>query len=261
MASSIGVGSGERIMSKKDKHTIRSGYFNVKEDIWNKINAGEYKPGDQLPSLAELARAHGVSDRTVHQAISELAWEGIVHVAQGRGTFVSLPKKEYELVKDFSEQAHRLGGVARTEVYNTRWISPDTEAMRKLDLRKGQKVWEAEKIHYLDEVPVMVESTQYPRKIAEQVMDDMDKVRSTFTFLCRDMKFGEVDVDIGSVKVTSERMFADLLHVPYKPYKTTFYQFERLISSKGEPLALSFHVLRSDKFELHFSARRNGTIE
>lgn len=243
-------------MTRRTKDNVHSGYFHVKEDIWNRINAGEFKPGDRLPSLSELALAHGVSDRTVHQAISELSWEGIINVAQGRGTFVSLPKREYELLRDFSEQANTLGGLLRTEIYNMRWLDADAEAIKKLRLKKRQKVWEVEKIHYLDEIPIMVEVTQFPRRIAEQVMDDMQKLRSTFIFLFKDLGLDEVDVDIGSVKITSERMFADLLHIPYKPYKTIFYQFERLISCKGDALALSFHVLRSDKFELHLSARR-----
>jgi DNA-binding GntR family transcriptional regulator len=241
------------------KQVIHSAYFDVKQTIWNNIAEGKYKPGDRLPSIAEIAKKHGVSDRTVHQAISELAWEGILKVSQGRGTFVALPKQEYELTKDFTEQADQLGGVPRTEVYNTRWVLPEPEVTEKLGVQQGQKVWEVEKLHYLDEVPVMVESTLFPRKLAEDIMDDMQKLRSTFLFLFGEMGLKELDVEIRSVKVSSERKFADLLHIPYKPYRTTFFQFERLISAKGRPLAFSFHVLRSDKFQLHLFARRNST--
>jgi GntR family transcriptional regulator len=52
------------------------------------IDAGEYQPGDLLPSEWELARRYQVSRPTVRKALRVLRTEGLIAVEQGRGTFV-----------------------------------------------------------------------------------------------------------------------------------------------------------------------------
>jgi GntR family transcriptional regulator len=47
-----------------------------------------YRPGEQLPSGAQLAAEFGVSLMTLRQALSILADQGLVYAEQGKGTFV-----------------------------------------------------------------------------------------------------------------------------------------------------------------------------
>lgn len=53
------------------------------------IESGELKPGEQLPSQADLSEAYGVSRPVIREAISLLKSEGLVIAQQGRGQFVS----------------------------------------------------------------------------------------------------------------------------------------------------------------------------
>jgi GntR family transcriptional regulator len=53
------------------------------------IRAGRWKPGDRLPSEAELMRDHEVSRITVRQAIALLVRNGQLTARRGKGTFVS----------------------------------------------------------------------------------------------------------------------------------------------------------------------------
>lgn len=65
--------------------------------VWRlraKIDRGELRPGDRLPSLREAAAAAGVNVNTVRAAYARLEAAGIVATAQGRGTFVSQPAEE-----------------------------------------------------------------------------------------------------------------------------------------------------------------------
>ncbi|MDQ4037110.1 MAG: GntR family transcriptional regulator, partial [Actinomycetota bacterium] len=50
---------------------------------------GRLKPGDQLPTVAELAVAHTVSVGTAHRAIALLKDEGFIAVTRGRRATVS----------------------------------------------------------------------------------------------------------------------------------------------------------------------------
>ncbi|MGH8930963.1 MAG: GntR family transcriptional regulator, partial [Egibacteraceae bacterium] len=52
------------------------------------IDAGLYRPGDQLPSESQLVERFGVSQPTVRAAIGVLRAEGLVEAVHGRGTFV-----------------------------------------------------------------------------------------------------------------------------------------------------------------------------
>ena len=52
------------------------------------IGARRFAPGDQLPSLNELAKGYGVSLMTVQRALGVLRDEGVIISQQGKGTFV-----------------------------------------------------------------------------------------------------------------------------------------------------------------------------
>ncbi|CAL9677808.1 hypothetical protein SUDANB105_08119 (plasmid) [Streptomyces sp. enrichment culture] len=58
------------------------------EEIAAKINSGEYRPGDRLPKIEELARAGRGSKTTVHAAYRALEREGLVATSRGHGTVV-----------------------------------------------------------------------------------------------------------------------------------------------------------------------------
>lgn len=68
-------------------------YLQIKEAIQAKIQRGELKPGERIPSENVLAKQAGVSRITTKQALNELAREGWVLRVRGKGTFVteSLP--------------------------------------------------------------------------------------------------------------------------------------------------------------------------
>ena len=53
------------------------------------IEAGTYRPGEQLPSQSELADQLGISRLTLREALLTLEQEGVVVAKQGVGTFVS----------------------------------------------------------------------------------------------------------------------------------------------------------------------------
>ena len=61
----------------------------VAADLRRRIQAGEWKPGEQIPSVARLAGHYGVSHATAQKVIRILSAEGLVVARQGWGTFVA----------------------------------------------------------------------------------------------------------------------------------------------------------------------------
>jgi GntR family transcriptional repressor for pyruvate dehydrogenase complex len=68
----------------------RSVSEDVADRILDAIKAGEYGPGDRLPTEPELARYLGVGRTSLREGISKLRMIGAVEVRRGLGTFIAL---------------------------------------------------------------------------------------------------------------------------------------------------------------------------
>jgi GntR family transcriptional regulator len=64
-------------------------YQQIKSLILQSLQAGEWKPGDLIPSELDLAARYKVSQGTVRKAIDELAADNLLVRRQGKGTFVA----------------------------------------------------------------------------------------------------------------------------------------------------------------------------
>ena len=139
-------------------------YRQILEGIKQKIEAGELKTGDKLPSEQELMEHYRVSRRTVRTAVDELCSQGCLVRKQGKGTFVSRPKLHRKIVNVLSFQeacekcgmrpAHRLLACA------VRMATP--EEQRQLSLGGGARVLHTQRVLTADGEPVMVENAVYP---------------------------------------------------------------------------------------------------
>jgi len=64
-------------------------YAQVKALMLQRLIAGDWRPGELLPSEFQLADKFGVSQGTVRKALDALAADNVVVRRQGRGTFVA----------------------------------------------------------------------------------------------------------------------------------------------------------------------------
>ena len=64
-------------------------YLQLKSKIRRDIRTGIFKPGDKLPSEAQLQKEYGMSRVTVRNAMKELAVDGYIIKVQGKGSFVA----------------------------------------------------------------------------------------------------------------------------------------------------------------------------
>ncbi|HUN93582.1 MAG TPA: GntR family transcriptional regulator [Burkholderiaceae bacterium] len=64
-------------------------YRQIRDLLVARLDAGEWKPGELIPSEIELAARFHVSQGTVRKAVDELAAENLLVRRQGKGTFVA----------------------------------------------------------------------------------------------------------------------------------------------------------------------------
>ncbi|MEZ7130457.1 GntR family transcriptional regulator [Nonomuraea sp. AD125B] len=75
-------------------------YAQVMRTIQERIESGEYAPGDMLPSETQLVRELGVGRTTVVRALQTLAMQGWIEREHGRGSFVKgRPQSAAEAVR------------------------------------------------------------------------------------------------------------------------------------------------------------------
>lgn len=74
--------------------SFRPLYEQIKVLLTQSLIAGEWHPGESIPSEQELASRFKVSQGTVRKAIDELAAENILVRRQGKGTFVATHNEE-----------------------------------------------------------------------------------------------------------------------------------------------------------------------
>jgi len=89
-------------------------YLQIMEQIRQRVAAGEWKPGEQIPSIRALAITLQVSVITVKRAYLELEREGVILTQHGKGSIVvpdpNLGQRLY--VEEFEEhlrQVMRIG--------------------------------------------------------------------------------------------------------------------------------------------------------
>lgn len=67
-------------------------YEEVADAIHDMIKSGQFKPGDKLDSVQQLAENFQVGRSTIREALTALRTMGLIEIRQGEGTFV----KEFE---------------------------------------------------------------------------------------------------------------------------------------------------------------------
>ena len=101
------------VISQSDKRPI---YLKIMEQFKQRIAVGDWKEGQAIPSIRQLAVDLQVSVITVKRAYLELEREGVIVTQQGKGSHVAsgpglgLRLQEEELHKHL-EQASRLAEI------------------------------------------------------------------------------------------------------------------------------------------------------
>ena len=72
-----------------DERTGVPVYRQMMDQVKYYIAGGTLRPGDQLPSIRELASALTVNPTTVVKAYTELERDGVIEMRHGKGAFVS----------------------------------------------------------------------------------------------------------------------------------------------------------------------------
>jgi GntR family transcriptional regulator len=134
------------------------------------------RPGDRLPSEAELCERFGVSRMTVRQALQMLANEHLLVRRRGEGTFAA-PRVVARLLGSplsFTESMRRRGLTASSQLLHAGWIEPSGEDRAALHLPVGSRAVVIERLRLADGRPMAIERVVATPTVAGVLDDDLE---------------------------------------------------------------------------------------
>lgn len=144
----------------------------ARDPIWRSIAAtlqaelaqGLYRPGDRLPTEAELAARFGVNRHTVRHGLAPLIEAGLLHSRRGAGVFVAARPTDYPLGARvrFHQNVAASGRTPSRKItrLETRPASPDEAEALKLAPEAPVHVIEG--ISLADNQPLAMFSSVFP---------------------------------------------------------------------------------------------------
>ncbi len=116
-------------------------YAQVKAQLIERIQSGDWKPGQLIPNEFVLAKDFGVSQGTVRKALGEMTAEKLLLRRQGRGTFVAQHTPESTLFRFFNFYDVHGQHVAPKTIWarSRRGVAKPVERS-KLKLETGERV-------------------------------------------------------------------------------------------------------------------------
>jgi GntR family transcriptional regulator len=146
-------------------------YKEVKARLTRGLAAGDWKPGEAIPSESKLAQRFNVSIGTVRKAIDDLVADGILLRHQGRGTFVSTHTEDRTLFYFF----HIVGKdgsreLPVTDLLSFRKARASAAEQDLLRLDRNASVLHIQNVLKLDGRPVVFDEITVP----EALFPDLD---------------------------------------------------------------------------------------
>jgi len=139
-------------------------YFQLKQQLVEKIEKKEWKTGDPIPSERELSEKYGISRMTVRQALNELVNEGKLIREKGKGTFVAKPKISQGLYRltSFTEDMAKRGMTPSAYIVDVSVKLPSDSVAEELKIKATSPILILTRVRLADNKPMALETTHLP---------------------------------------------------------------------------------------------------
>ena len=220
----------------------------VKESIRRKILDGTYAPHQKLPSERQMIEAFSVSRITVRQALSQLQRDGLIFKINGKGTFVSLAKAQFDVstLKGFGESAASIGQAAFSKLISITTEVPKDTVASCLKLANGVRATRIQRLRYLNCEALAFDITYAPTHVSDGFGNADLEQRDLF-----DVLENECGIAIGSARVNLESMICDSELAGFlnmEPGSAALHIERTILDRSGEPLLYENLFYRGDRF-------------
>ena len=167
------------------------------------IGGGHYKPGDKLPTEAQLAERFGVNRHTVRRALGQLQSDGMVYARRGAGVFVTHTPTDYPLGRRvrFNQSITALGRTPGRKVLLHETRGADAAEAEALGLEAGASVHVSEGLSLVDDEPLAMSRAVFP---AQRFPDLLNHLRDEGSVTAAFQAGGVADYTRASTRIDAK---------------------------------------------------------
>ena len=235
-------------MPPKTRSNGLPAYQRIQGTLRKRIDAGDLRIGDAVPSERDLAKIHQVSLMTARHALASLEREGVVERRRGIGTFVSTPKIHFNKLMSYTEQMASRSMTAGSKVLFARIIDDEQEANARLSLSPKSGVIKLERLRHAAGEPFALETCYLSAAQFSGLLSAPLQRESLFGILERDYKveIGYADEEVDAT--AADPRTADLLDVSRREPLLRIRQV--IFSTNGKAVLYVLGFYRSDRHNL-----------
>lgn len=227
-------------------------YIQLANVLREKIERGEWKPDQKIPSENELNRMYGISRMTARQVLAQLVNEDLLFRVQGKGTFVAHRKiaTRSPAYMGIREQLEHMGYSTSTRVLSSELISATAKVARSLDIAEEEPVHEIRRIRLVENEPISLHTTWVPHRLAKELAAD-DLVNRQLCAILEEeygLRMAAVHESLESTLPNPDE--ARLLRI--RRSSPLLLLRHRITDPTGRPFEMSRILFRGDKIKLEF---------
>jgi GntR family phosphonate transport system transcriptional regulator len=174
----------------------------IADTLLAEIGEGHYRPGDRLPTEAQLAARFGVNRHTVRHALASLTETGLLHARRGAGVFVASEPQTYPLGRRvrFHQNVAASGRTPSRQVLRLETRACDKREAEALQLTEGALVHVMEGLSLADGVTLAAFRSVFPADPFPGLLAELDRSGSVTAALAT---CGVADYTRASTRLTA----------------------------------------------------------
>jgi GntR family transcriptional regulator len=209
-------------------------YHRLYTILRERIVNGVARPGDLMPTENELMAAYGVARNTVKRALNDLAADGLVSRARGRGTMVIPNSAVLQMqapiaanIDDLWPLLSMIGQLTSAELRTYEFIPANTYLAEQLNLPVGAVVQHTARIRRCGDTPFSYSQSFMPESVGRSISPEdlrelplielikragirIHRVRQAITCTVADeIASSSLEVDAGSALLKLRRVYFD----------------------------------------------------
>ncbi len=229
-------------------------YLQVEQHLRQRVQSGEWQPGQKIPTEEQMCAAYGVSRVTMRQALARLVDRGLLVRERGRGTFVrdAALTAAARGVTSFTTELAALGLEAGARVLAVEVVPADAATLDALGLDHGAEVVRVHRVRTGNGRPIGIQTSLLPVQRFPNLEHQNLRDRSLYQLLRT--HYGVVPVEavetftVGGIDTREAR----LLEVP--PQTCAFFVERVTLDARG-PFERVTSVMRGDRYRIRLALR------